>query len=353
MKPSVRAARRHRSLLLLVLAGLPLAIANCVDDETTTPRGFDLPETGTLDATVPRTDASDVTGTTDASTTEDATLVDATSSDDATAEASDDASDAPDAADADDASDAADADDGDAADAADADDASDADDAGDASDAADADDGDAPTSLPDGGVTSIDPVKDNDGTIVQVAQGPVGPPAIIGCADGQREGLVDHLASPRMAGCLGEWNGALDLRATATGTPCGDDITEADGGTLYCGAPADLCAAGWHLCGASGSVPEIAALGPTECENAGGARYVTAISHCQTQSGCEYDAGGTYSCFPTGWCSEPVCCGQRCLSFGVCPSGVWTGATHIPVGTDQGCGHITARRAGGVLCCKD
>lgn len=342
--------RDHRPRFVLALAvALPSVIWSCVDDATTPHGTFDLPEAGTLDATVDR-DASGTTASGDAgledATVDDATLADVTTGDATTADADDAAGDAAgDDANGDDAADAADgSDDADAGDF----------DAADASDAADGDDaGDAATSLPDGGVTSIDPVRDDDGTVVNVEQGPIGPPLVIGCADGQREGLVDHLAHPTMAGCLGVWGGAMDLRAARSGTPCGDDIALADGGAIDCVAPGDLCATGWHLCGATGAVSEVAALGPTECESAGGARYVTAISHCQTQSGCEYDAGGDYSCFATGWCSEPVCCGQRCLSFGVCTGGVWAGATHIPVGTDQGCGAITARRAGGVLCCKD
>jgi hypothetical protein len=91
-----------------------------------------------------------------------------------------------------------------------------------------------------------------------------------------------------------------------------------------------------------------------DCANAGGGRYVAAISHCLTQSGCSYDLSpnASYPCFPTGWCSESVCCGTSCRGLGACPSGVWLNTTYIAQGTDQGCGAITSRRAGGVLCCQ-
>jgi hypothetical protein len=66
----------------------------------------------------------------------------------------------------------------------------------------------------------------------------------------------------------------------------------------------------------------------------------------------DYSPGADYPCFDNGWCSEAVCCGGACRDFGACPSGIWPNDTHIAIGTDQGCGMITSRRAGGVLCCK-
>ncbi|HEX3764530.1 MAG TPA: hypothetical protein VHW23_37805 [Kofleriaceae bacterium] len=47
-----------------------------------------------------------------------------------------------------------------------------------------------------------------------------------------------------------------------------------------------------------------------------------------------------------------MCCGNDCGDFGVCTDGVWPHKTHIPRGTDQGCGSIGSSRARGVLCCK-
>ena len=137
------------------------------------------------------------------------------------------------------------------------------------------------------------------------------------------------------------------MRTPSTGAACGDDL----GG---CGAPADACAPGWHLCGVDGSLGEIAAIGDQACLGAGGGRFVAAVSHCQSQNGCEYAnpvESGNYQCFANGWCSEPVCCGADC-TFGSCPSGVWADQTRIAIGTDQGCGAIGSSRARGVLCCR-
>jgi hypothetical protein len=122
-----------------------------------------------------------------------------------------------------------------------------------------------------------------------------------------------------------------------------------------CGAPADACAAGWHVCGHGGALAEIRAITADQCESAGAGRYSAAISHCRTQSGCEYDEswGASYECFESGWCSESVCCGADCGDFGACRGGVWPDRTHIAQGVDQGCGRTTSHRAGGVLCCRD
>lgn len=185
------------------------------------------------------------------------------------------------------------------------------------------------------------------GKVFRVHQGPPGDPAVKGCADGQREAFVEDAAFPNIAGCLAEWQGNQSMRAPGSGVVCGDDARN-------CGAPADACASGWHLCGASGSVQELRNVTAEQCSGAGGGRFSAAISHCLSQEGCEVDRApsATYECFASGWCSEPVCCGEDCGDFGACRDGVWPGATHIPVGMDQGCGAVAALRAGGVLCCR-
>jgi hypothetical protein len=197
------------------------------------------------------------------------------------------------------------------------------------------------------GASRVTPVVDENGFTFQISQGAPGAPALIGCADGQREAFVDAGQFPTIAGCIAEWDGRATLRAPRTQATCGDDRGP-------CGAPEDACAPGWHLCGASGAVSDLLRVSPEQCEQAGGGRFVAAISHCKTQSGCEYEAAETasYACFESGWCSEPVCCGNDCGEFGVCRDGVWNGKTHIPLGTDQGCGSIGSSRARGVLCCK-
>jgi len=206
-----------------------------------------------------------------------------------------------------------------------------------------------PPSAPAGpAAEGVTPVVDEAGATFQISQGRPGRPDVVGCADGQREAFVDEVRFPTIAGCIAEWHGRTSLRAPRTQRACGDDLGP-------CSAPEDACAPGWHLCGDRGAVADLLRVTPEQCEHAGGGRFVAAISHCKTQSGCEYAPARTanYQCFESGWCSEPVCCGNDCGEFGACTDGVWQGKTHIPRGTDQGCGAIGSSRARGVLCCKD
>jgi len=190
-------------------------------------------------------------------------------------------------------------------------------------------------------------VADDGGRTVTLDHGPPGDPAVIGCADGRREAFLDSARYPRIAGCLGTWSGRQSLRAVTNGPRCGDELGP-------CAAPGDVCAAGWHVCGSTGAVAELRQVSAEECEQAGGGRFAAGISHCKQQQSCSADPTpyATYSCFPEGWCSEPVCCGRDCGEFGVCRDGVWPQRTHIPYGQDQGCGSTESRRAGGVLCCR-
>jgi hypothetical protein len=198
-----------------------------------------------------------------------------------------------------------------------------------------------------GGAVTVEEIKDDQGKVYKVSQGVRGEPGAVGCADGQREAFVDAAAFPGIAGCLSTWAGTQSMRAPATGRACGDDTGE-------CAVPADVCAAGWHVCGAKGALADLRQVSAEQCEQAGGGRFSAGISHCETQSGCQYDTrpDGDYECFASGWCSETVCCGNDCGDFGACTDGVWPGKTHIAQGTDLGCGATSSRRAGGVLCCR-
>ncbi|MBK8172581.1 MAG: hypothetical protein IPK60_19895 [Sandaracinaceae bacterium] len=198
-----------------------------------------------------------------------------------------------------------------------------------------------------GGVT-VETVTDSEGRSYQIQQGPRGDASTLGCADGQREAFVDHNAFPHIAGCIASWEGQKSMRGAPTGTACGDDSGP-------CATPADACAPGWHVCASNGHLSELRQVSAEQCASAGGGRFSAGVSHCVTQSGCEYDMtpAATYSCFDSGWCSETVCCGSDCGEFGACTGGVWPDQTHIAFGMDQGCGASTSQRAGGVLCCNN
>jgi len=178
-----------------------------------------------------------------------------------------------------------------------------------------------------------------------------GDAAVIGCADGQREGFADITRHRRVAGCLATWEGTKSLRDKPTGKACGDDIK---GGV--CTVPADVCATGWHVCGTNGKNDDLKSHTTFKACNkeAGPGKFVAAISHGQSEELCPPTptAETVFPCMDSGYCAEPVCCGDNC-QFGKCRDGVWKGQTRISLGKAEGCGSVTSERNGGVMCCYD
>lgn len=176
-----------------------------------------------------------------------------------------------------------------------------------------------------------------------------GDPKLVGCADGQREGFADLKKHPRVAGCVGEWDGTKNLRDKPTGKPCGDDGEK-------CAVPADVCSAGWHVCGMAGKAKDITdRTTAKDCDNAGPGRFNAAVSHSISEEidPCpKITAATTLPCFQAGLGSEPVCCGNDCLA-GKCKDGVFKGKTQISRGTSEGCGAVTSTANAGVMCCFD
>ncbi len=168
-------------------------------------------------------------------------------------------------------------------------------------------------------------------------------PNLSGCSDGQREAF-DLAGFPHVAGCAATWSGTPSMRAPTTGVACGDDLGP-------CSVPASACAAGWHVCAASGSVAELTQVSAEACHSAAATgRFLAASSHCTNNvDQCEY--GPTLPCFDDGWCSEPVCCGAGCANGAGCPDGVWTGGTWVSATNDSGCGAQPGAPDLGVLCC--
>ena len=176
-----------------------------------------------------------------------------------------------------------------------------------------------------------------------------GDPAVVGCADGQREGFADIEKFPTIAGCLAVWEGSMTLRKGKTSKPCGDDLE-------VCASPGDVCAEGWHVCARDGDYSDLSdrVTGKQCAEEAGPGKFVAAISHVKKKKECAPEPTPTtrYPCLAEGWGSEPVCCGEGCR-LGKCRDSVWAKNTRISLGTAQGCGGATSDRNGGILCCKD
>jgi len=192
---------------------------------------------------------------------------------------------------------------------------------------------------------------DRPGTLdgVKFAESEKGDPKIIGCADGQREGFADLKKNPRIAACIGSWQGQKNLRDKPTGTACGDDGEK-------CKVPADVCAPGWSVCGMDGNIENFTNhVSVKDCDNAGPGRFNAALSHLPTDevNPCpKADPKKPLPCTGSGLGSEPVCCGNDC-QMGKCKDSVWKGKTRISRGTSEGCGQVSADRNPGVLCCFD
>ncbi len=166
---------------------------------------------------------------------------------------------------------------------------------------------------------------------------------LIGCADGTREGFVDAIEFPAIAGCAASWDGTPSLRAPGTGARCGYsvDATGTRTNETKCLAPRDACAAGWHFCGEttvgdwleSGGRRGLGDLSESDCANAGDAtatdrRFAIANSHAKPDTTiCEYVTRNQASlCTDVFFGSQPVCCGLACPSLAQCSQAVpgWT-----------------------------
>jgi hypothetical protein len=178
---------------------------------------------------------------------------------------------------------------------------------------------------------------------------PGGDPAVVGCADGQREGFADIAKFPTIAGCVGTWEGDMTLRKGPVAKRCGDDLEA-------CDSPSSVCSPGWHVCARDGDFHDLTdRVDAKGCnEGAGPGRFNAGISHVKKKKECAPVPTETtrYPCLKDGYGAEPVCCGLDCR-FGQCRDSVWEKQTRISVGKAQGCGAVASDRNGGVLCCKD
>jgi hypothetical protein len=169
-------------------------------------------------------------------------------------------------------------------------------------------------------------------------------PALVGCADGTREGFVDRAAFPAIAACRATWT-SQSMRASRTGAACGNDLGP-------CNTPEDSCSDGWHLCLRNGWPKDLSArtsyddcLSPVAGEGAFFAGSST------------FSNGSFPSCAAPLTCSSAthgytICCGTACSdACGSCKSCVWPSMDARF--SSQNC--VTQEGAGqnGTLCCRD
>lgn len=197
------------------------------------------------------------------------------------------------------------------------------------------------------GRVNFDPIARDDAPVQpDVAVLPDALVDLVGCSDGEREGFVDRTSFPDIAGCSASWAGTPSLRAAPTDSPCGDD-----GGP--CSAPSDACAAGWHVCLASGDPADLSIrITGGDCAAAGTGAFVAAASHCVSIAPCDYTP--PLPCLAVAVCAEPVCCGSGCNTGTVCRAGVFAAPqTMIADDRPNGCAALPSGIATGVLCCAD
>ena len=178
----------------------------------------------------------------------------------------------------------------------------------------------------------------------------------VGCSDLTREGFVNVTQFSDIAACAGKWDGGQNLRASPTGTPCGDPA----GGK--CPGPADLCAPGWHVCMKNGWPADLRdRISSADCHSAvaGTGVFLAASDKAVSRQGisCEYSplpvpcVGGvewgfnyTLACGSDAELPAPTY-GNGCHSQ-VWPSDTWSTRTRCNDAKNE---HGVV----GVLCCKD
>lgn len=177
-----------------------------------------------------------------------------------------------------------------------------------------------------------------------------GEPPNVGCADGEREALLDDVAYPDIAACNGSWSIPGVLGGT---TFCdhagGDDGPILDG--MGC-AIDDLCAEGWHLCA---SAAEVAGAGVADCDALewDGSFYATA------QSGVSNDACGpngtndVFGCGDIGYTAISGCGALNRSTGNLC--GNLPDPWDCDVASDSEAEFLVKEmpELGGALCCRD
>ncbi len=179
-------------------------------------------------------------------------------------------------------------------------------------------------------------------------------PAVVGCADGTREWLVDLASYPRIAGCSGAW-GVPGLHNTPPPSPiCRGNGNSNPSMQTDCDV-SDLCAAGWHVCNDDNDVK--LGLNGKPCHELSGLQNVffTTRQHSTGASACEMvGANDLFGCGSMGISPNAGYCfsverasDDSCFNM----QGVWDCGANLVAESDN----IVklAPQGGGALCCHD
>lgn len=195
--------------------------------------------------------------------------------------------------------------------------------------------------------------------------GPVvlsGLPAVVGCADGTREGFLDITPGtwPDIGGCAGGWQVPGLTYAAGRQSLCGrrGGNTSTNPQGLGCGA-ADLCAPGWHVCLGP---REVERRSPSGCEAAvpPGTRAFFAVAGGGSVGGdCVFGPSAHNDVRGCGTLGQPEADGcfplDRRLEFYDClaTAGVWDCGGPTSHVTEVLTVWKPRPELGGVLCCRN
>jgi hypothetical protein len=205
-------------------------------------------------------------------------------------------------------------------------------------------------------VSDAEPAKD-----VGEPLGVVGPPEVVGCSDGTREGFRDFVTWQNIAGCAGGWDqpgviGSPEL-SSACSLNAGDSSANPNG--MGCSA-ADLCAAHWHICLDGYDVSQHSPTGDCEsCVPAGEPRFFLVASGASSMGMCYPDPLATNDLHGCGGLGQPETEGCyplfRRMGFADClaTGSVWSCGGEADSQREASKVVKTGPTMGGALCCKD
>jgi hypothetical protein len=188
-----------------------------------------------------------------------------------------------------------------------------------------------------------------------------GPPAIVGCSDGTREGFRDLARAADIAGCAGAWSvaGVLGdiVRQPACDRRAGD--TSSNPGGEGC-TVTDLCAADWHVCRDGGDVEAHSPGGGCEGSLPANERaFFLVLAGASPQGVCYPAPGASNDLHGCGTLGQPEVAGcpplSRRMGFADCRA---TGEIWLCGSEDEALHEALVvtkphPALGGVLCCRD
>lgn len=176
------------------------------------------------------------------------------------------------------------------------------------------------------------------------------PTDAVGCADGQREGFVDLVASPKLAAC----SGGFDVPGIVAPEPACNHGAGDDGGNpsgAGCSA-ADLCSLGWHPCASAAEVGQLGGCAAIGLASGDVAFYATGQSG-PGAGACGAGDNDVFGCGTLGAVPDPLSCA---------PLDRFSSDLCVALGAPWSCGLDNLVEAlavvkpgpggGGVLCCR-